>query len=199
MALPYLDLLPASLQAGFETKVRAMGTRLRIRPEWIVLCMYRESGLKANAVNPQSKATGLIQFMPKTAIRLGTTVGALQQMNAVQQLPYVEQYLRDQIKSTGIHPTRLVDVYLLVFYPAAVGKPSSYVIARQGTTSYTQNSGISPYGDITVKDVERFINKIVPSTWASAAESPGLAAGGLLVGAGFAYVVYNQFFNRKQK
>ena len=200
MALPYLDHIAPSLQASFESAVRSMATRLGVLPEWIVLAMYRESGLKATAVNPSSGATGLIQFLPSTASKLGTTTAALRSKNVLAQLPYVETYLRDQIASTHVHPARLVDLYLLILYPAAAGKPSTYVLFRRGTTAYKQNSSLNPYGDVTVGDVAKFINQIVPSSWqtATVVEST-LAVGGILAGMGFAYVTYNQFFNSNKK
>jgi hypothetical protein len=69
------------------------------------------------ATNPQSFATGLIQFMPKTtAPNLGTSREKLLAMSDVEQLDYVDKYFRN--KDTGL-PLRkyknLNEVYLQVY------------------------------------------------------------------------------------
>jgi hypothetical protein len=68
-------------------------------------------------VNKISGATGLIQFMPSTAKSLGTTTDVLLSMNNIQQLNYVLAYLRPYKGKMN----NFVDVYLAVFYPAAIG------------------------------------------------------------------------------
>ena len=45
-----------------------------------------ESGFNPQAVNPSSGASGLIQFMPRTATGLGTSVGTIRGMSALQQM-----------------------------------------------------------------------------------------------------------------
>jgi hypothetical protein len=74
-----------------------------------------------------SRATGLIQFMPFTAKSLGTSVDSLKNMSAIQQLKYVEQFYN---KHRNLIPliSSPEEAYLLVFYPAAVGKPDNYVL-----------------------------------------------------------------------
>ena len=197
MALPYLNRISTQLQSKFELGVRNMALRLGVMPEWIVLAMYRESSLNPQAVNSSSGATGLIQFMPKTATGLGTSTAAIKKMNAVQQLPLVEKYLSNQIASTRIHPTRLVDMYLLILYPKAVGKPNNYILFKRGTTAYRQNSSINPTGDVTVADVEKFINHIVPAEWQTAVVS-SVGIGALVAGAVAAWVTITQFKLKKR-
>jgi hypothetical protein len=97
--------------------------------------------------NPNSGATGLIQFMPAIAPAYGTTTTALAQMTAVEQLDYVKNYFSDSIGRLNT----IEDVYARIFWPAAIGKPDDYVIAyptkvnHAGQTVsnpvYTQNSG----------------------------------------------------------
>lgn len=87
-----------------------------------------------------SGATGLIQFMPKTAIGLGTTVAALAAMTAVEQLDYVYKYFlpfRGKLNN-------LSDVYMAILYPIAVGKPENYVLFDRDTKpiAYRQNGGL---------------------------------------------------------
>ena len=55
--------------------------------------------------------------------------------------------------------SRLIDIYLAVFYPAAIGKASNYVIAKSGSTIYNQNAGldINRNGVITISDIEGWL------------------------------------------
>jgi hypothetical protein len=54
-----------------------------------------ESGVNPWAQNPHGKATGLIQFMPKTLVGMGWTAGpdAFKVLTAEAQMPYVHRYL----------------------------------------------------------------------------------------------------------
>jgi hypothetical protein len=59
------------------------------------------------------RATGIIQFMPRTAKGLNTTTQALYKMTNVQQLDYVYKYFlpaKGKLKS-------FEDLYLYTFYP----------------------------------------------------------------------------------
>lgn len=87
-----------------------------------------------------SGATGLIQFMPKTAVELGTTVDRLARMSAVDQLDWVHRYF---LPYKGRMKT-LSDMYMAVLWPAAVGKPDDYVLFDKATrpTAYRQNAGL---------------------------------------------------------
>ena len=85
-----------------------------------------------------SGAIGLIQFMPATAISLGTTTDALSKMTAEDQLNWVYKYLlpyKGRVKT-------LSDLYMAVLWPRAVGEPDNYVLFRRGTVAYRQNSGL---------------------------------------------------------
>ncbi|GAA4352972.1 hypothetical protein GCM10023185_13130 [Hymenobacter saemangeumensis] len=169
MKLSFEEYVPATVRAAFVTKVRQVAERLNVKPDWLMGAMYCESGFNAQAVNRFSGATGLIQFMPKTAANLGTTTAALAAMPAVQQLDYVERYFRS-------HATRLrqakdwLDLYLVVFYPVAVGKPDSYVLGSQtpGTPAQkaamiakiaTQNAIYAKEGVVTVGSIRAHFEK----------------------------------------
>jgi hypothetical protein len=83
-------------------------------------------------VNPLTGGVGLLQIFPPAANTLGTTTSQLAQMDAVSQLEYVAKYLqpfRGRISS-------LDDLTAALEWPAAVGKPSDYVIARSGSAAY---------------------------------------------------------------
>ena len=117
---------------AFEKGVIAIGQELGINPNWIMAVMHIESRCNPQAVNGSTHATGLIQFMPDTAIKsLNTTVEHIKTLNACQQLPYVKTYLKKQKGKRKINS--LIDTYLLVFFPAAIGQSNNYVLQ---TTSH---------------------------------------------------------------
>ena len=67
--------------------------------------------------NRLSGATGLIQFMPSTAQRLGTTTDALAAMTPEKQLDYVSRYFSPYSGRLGT----IEDVYMVILWPKAVG------------------------------------------------------------------------------
>lgn len=100
-----------------------------------------------------SGATGLIQFMPSTAISLGTTTAALAKMTAVQQMDFVYKYLKpyaNKLKSFS-------DFYLAVFYPTAISKPLNWSFPKNITP---QNTGIdlNKNGIITKQEFVNWAN-----------------------------------------
>ena len=147
-------------QTAFEARVNQLAASLGVDPNFLMIVMYKESRLNHRAVNLQSGATGLIQFMPSTARSLGITTASLAAMSNVQQLDYVERYLRPYKSKMK----RLIDVYLSVFYPVAVGKSESHIIAKSGTVVYNQNTGldIDRNGQITVADVQKWLESGLP-------------------------------------
>jgi hypothetical protein len=90
-------------------------------PAFLANVINFESRFNPAALNKKTNAAGLIQFMPKTAARLGTTTEALRQMSAGAQFTYIEQYLRPFKGKLKTQP----DVYMAVFYPAYVGRPAN--------------------------------------------------------------------------
>lgn len=96
---------------------------------------YRFSPSTRNSV---SGATGLIQFMPNIALSYGTTVEELANMTVLQQIPYIAKHFRPYRKRLA----NLGDVYMSILWPRAVGQPDSYVLWKEGTTAYRQNSGL---------------------------------------------------------
>jgi len=123
MKLALLDKVNVNREA-FGAKIAEIAKLLDVAPEWLMFVMWFESKLKAQAVNPVSNATGLLQWMPATAKDLGTTVEALYNMTNLKQLDYVYRYYKPykgKMKS-------FEDVYMGAFFPAAIGKPEDYVL-----------------------------------------------------------------------
>ncbi|MDT0643689.1 transglycosylase SLT domain-containing protein [Zunongwangia sp. F363] len=166
--LIYEENVPASYRTAFVAKVREISTRLGINPNWLMAIINWESArsFSSSIRNPYTNATGLIQFMPDTAIDLGTTIDRLARMTAVEQLDWVYKYYvryRSKLKS-------YTDLYLTTFYPAAVGKAASYVL---GSTAYRvrriaeQNSSFDNNGDmkITKGEIESDMLEKIPANW----------------------------------
>ena len=112
----------------------------------LMSCMAFES---AETFSPKIKnaagsgAVGLIQFMPPTAVGLGTTTAALAAMSAIDQLRYVQKYFQPYYPR--IHT--LADMYMAILMPKYIGKPGNEILFRDGTTAYRQNSGLDRNND----------------------------------------------------
>lgn len=135
----------ARVSPAFRDGVRRMGAWLGISPDYLMACMAFETGRTFDPAirnHAGSGAIGLIQFMPSTAAALGTSTEALAEMSACQQLIFVENYFRPW---KGRLRT-LSDVYMAILWPAAVGKPDTYVLFDRADAKhpkrYVQNSGL---------------------------------------------------------
>lgn len=142
--------------------------------------------------NPRSNATGLIQFMPKTAPDYGVTVDQLAAMGKVEQMKYVERYLKNRARRYGPldSPQKL---FMSVFYPVAVkwpldkefprkvqiANPGTFVVRdyvshaiRGAKLPSSSNPGAAPWLTLPFGFAKR-VAKTAP-LW-------GLATGGVLV------------------
>lgn len=152
----------ARVDQPFRVRVREVGQSLGIDPNWLMAVMGYETGytFDPSERNPRSTATGLIQFLEGTAQELGTTTARLSRMTAVEQLDFVEKYYQQyqgRIRNLG-------DAYLAVLWPAAIGKPDSYIMWQQSTGSYqaqyAANSGldVNRDGNITRGEAVAAVN-----------------------------------------
>lgn len=142
----------AKVSQVFRDRVKWIADELGVSASDLMACMAWESG---RSFSPSIKnmagsgATGLIQFMPATAKRLGTTTTALAAMSAEDQLNYVYKYFAPY---TGrLHG--LSDLYMAILWPAAVGKPDDYPLFTGGI-SYRQNAGLDANRDGKVTKAE---------------------------------------------
>jgi hypothetical protein len=147
--------------ADFKKKLEKVATALGVRSSDLIAIMKQESGVNPQARNP-SGATGLIQFMPDTARRLGTTTDDLYKMDGVQQLDYVYKYF----KMTGVGNGTLGDLYMAVFMPKYIGYDDNHVLGQRGAPGfsgavYRQNSGLDRNKDnkITIADVKQSVQR----------------------------------------
>lgn len=132
-----------AVDQDFRAKVRSVAAQLKINPDWLMAIMAFETGRTfdpATRNKAGSSATGLIQFTSATAIGLGTTTAQLARMTQVEQMDYVYKYFlpyASRCKS-------LIDTYMAVLYPSAIGKANDYVLFSSPSIAYTQNAGLDP-------------------------------------------------------
>ena len=131
----------------FMDKVVAISKRIGCDFRDLLGVMRAESGLNPAAVNKNGGASGLIQFMPKTARGLGTSVEAIRNMSAVQQLDYVEKFLINAKRSAGFSDGEKLSagqLYALVFLPARAKRE---VLTTSDEAYYKHNSATDTNGD----------------------------------------------------
>ena len=132
MALLFEDKVKGTDKDQFIAKVKTISEWLGYNPNWLMLVMYSETAgsFSASIKNPYSSATGLIQFMEATAKELGTSTASLAKMQRVQQLDFVYKYYK--LWQTRHRTAKdYTDLYLITFYPYAVGKPLNYVFGSE--------------------------------------------------------------------
>ncbi|WP_288080599.1 hypothetical protein [Pseudomonas sp.] len=152
----------AKVKQDFRVKVREVGADLGFDPNWLMAVMHYESKatFSPSVRNPQSSATGLIQFLESTARGLGTTTAKLARMTAVRQLDYVQAYY----KPYASRVRNLGDAYLAVLFPVAIGRPDSFIMwSRDGgpyQAEYAANShlDVGSKGYITRGDAVSVVN-----------------------------------------
>lgn len=128
----------------------------------LMACMAWETGetFSPSVRNPQSSATGLIQFMESTAVGFGTTTAALAKMTVIQQLDYVERHFKPYAKRMQ----NLGDMYMSILWPIGVGKPDSYVLWKRGDKQFPANKGLDINDDgqiLRIECLHKVNNKLV--------------------------------------
>lgn len=138
----------AAVSQEFRAKVREIAQRQGLDANWYMPVMAFETGGTFSPAEKNRKgsgATGLIQFMPSTAIGLGTSTQALASMTAVQQLDYVEKYFQPYVSKIS----NIGDMYMAVFMPSGIAKPDSFVLIdrEKDPIAYNQNSSLDDNRD----------------------------------------------------
>lgn len=136
----------------FKDRLFWLCEELDINPDYLMACMAFESAetFRADIKNAAgSGATGLIQFMPSTALGLGTTVAKLAEMTPEDQLNFVYKYFRPY---RGRLRT-LEDTYMAILLPSMVGRPLETTLFSGGV-AYRQNSGLDVNRDGKVTKAE---------------------------------------------
>jgi len=156
-------------------RVKQMVANLRwpaVALQWVMGCMAFETGRSFSPAQTNSiGATGLIQFIPPTAIVYFNTAAQIQAMSSdqrkkagieacarlgrmtvLEQLEYVEKYFTPYAGKVN----NLGDLYMSILWPAGVGKPDDFVLwsKDKSPTSYSQNAGLDMNADGTIQRVE---------------------------------------------
>lgn len=168
MALLYINKVKDNRDA-FEAKVRDISQRLGINPNWLMLLMSVESGLSSSIENSIG-CVGLIQFCPDASGGRTKTIGnevvnldTIKGLSNVDQLEYVYRYFQSysgRIKS-------FEDLYLITFFPIALGWDDNRVIESSSLSSGTI-AAANPLFDvnkdlrITVGEFKAAIRKKIP-------------------------------------
>lgn len=173
----------------FMQKVQEVADKHQLQVDDLLALMYRESGLNPKAENtaypfeekevdingrkvkvPAGYATGLIQFIPETAMKLGTTTNDLKNMSRVEQMEYVDKLLA-LVNAKGSNAGEL---YAKIWLP---GRADRDVLARKGEVYYDENSKLDFNNDgvITKEDLAKVL-AIQEATTAPTAEQPPVAS-----------------------
>jgi hypothetical protein len=148
---------------AFAQKVDDVASSLGVDPDDLVRVMQKESGLNPQATNPKTNAVGLIQFMPNTCSRLGTTTEDIRNMSALEQMDYVEKYFAPFKGRLNDYE----DLYMACFFPALVGKADDTVIQSRNLSAelisrqnpiIARKAGKTPGDALTVGDFKAYAN-----------------------------------------
>lgn len=147
----------AKVSREFCDNVIGWCTPRGIDPSEFMSCVAFESGrtFSPSIQNPVSKATGLIQFMPSTAVHLGTTIEQLADETAESQLTWVWEYFRPYV--TRLRGASLASLYMAILWPKAIDLADSAPLFSRddaGSRAYMQNRGLDINSDGVVTKAE---------------------------------------------
>lgn len=149
------------LSQEFFNKVVQIAKRVQCDPNDLMGIMNIETAgtFSPTKTNPKSGAVGLIQFLPRYVSSYGTSISALKNMTAEEQLTYVEKYLVKNKQTFGV--SGKVDagtLYALVFTPAWAKKET---LASAGQKEYDQNKLLDKNKDgvITKSDLGAYVKE----------------------------------------
>lgn len=114
-----------TLGPKFWNKLSQVSSSLEMDPKDLLAVMYFESGLNPASNKGLGKATGLIQFMGSTLTGMGYkgTTDDFKELEAEDQLDYVEKYVRSQMSYKGSPFKSATQYYVANFWPAALKVP----------------------------------------------------------------------------
>lgn len=146
---------------------------LDMNTDWLAAVISFETGgtFSPSVLNAAgSGAFGLIQFLPKTAAAIfrlpDTHEGRLEAVKRGRSMSFAQQLKEMVIPYFKGHKySSLDDVYLKVFYPAAMGKPAAHVVGAAPSKVYDQNRGFDKNqdGEITRGEITSRINSQLSS------------------------------------
>ena len=153
------------IDPDFMYKVQKIAADLKCSTDDLLAVMNAESGLDAQAQNISGRgAVGLIQFTDAAIEELNRhgcniTKEQLKNMDALEQLDYVEKYLKiaKSYKFSEDEELSAGDLYAIVFLP---GRADREVLSERGESYYSSNIGldINRDGKITKSELENRVN-----------------------------------------
>lgn len=138
---------------AFLAEVDRVSEKYQLNKKDLIALMQAESTTNINPAikNPNSSASGIIQFTEATAKELGTTTEKLRQMTRAQQMGYVDAYFERWGLPKG---ATAGDLYTAIFKPSALrsGEQNLYTA---GSREYALNAGLDRDGSgvITRQDL----------------------------------------------
>jgi len=183
---------PWSTDKAFIAKVQSVATSINANYIDLLACMANETGatFDPGLVNSIG-ATGLIQFLSSTATGLGTSTATLKTLSRVDQMDWVLKFFQAQRLNQKAPTPKLQDLYLCIYWPAAVGKPDSYIVNPAGSKQATQNKSLQAAdGSITCASVGAAAAKWLPVIQQALAnagvqsQTPAAPAGAITDGSG---------------
>lgn len=114
-----------------------------------------ESAFNPNAVNKDTQASGLFQFIPKVAAELGFTPQDILSMAPAEQLKVYDMYL-DKWDYSGKNSLGIMQAA-----PAYANASEDTVVYKKGSKAWEQNPGWRPSsgGDITVGSINNYYGR----------------------------------------
>jgi hypothetical protein len=141
----------AKVSAAFKVKLIEIAWNIDVDPNFLISAIAFETGETFSpSIKNRNGATGLIQFLPDTAVELGTSTADLAAMTAVDQMDYVEKYFNPYKNMLET----IEDVYMAILWPAAIGKANSWVLFSKPSAQYDRNSGLDTNKDGAVTKEE---------------------------------------------
>lgn len=157
-----------NLGKPFARQLEAVARAIPADPWDLAVVIAHESGFNPRALNADSGASGLVQWIPSTAVLLGmasdkaTASSRVLSMSAEEQLAWVAPTFWKAIGTRNVAAwpdsvdgrMDIGDLYLLIFAPAWAGRESG-VIFEVGTEAAEQNPALQDGdGAITVNSVK---------------------------------------------
>jgi hypothetical protein len=141
----------AKVSAAFKVKLIEIAWNIDVDPNFLISAIAFETGETFSpSIKNRNGATGLIQFLPDTAVELGTSTADLAAMTAEDQMDYVEKYFNPYKNMLET----IEDVYMAILWPAAIGKANSWVLFSKPSAQYDRNSGLDTDKDGSVTKEE---------------------------------------------
>lgn len=118
---------PLDTDPVFLNGIDALAKKINVPVDNLITVFWIESKIDPAAVNRTTQASGLNQIMPRTAEGLGYTVQQIQKMSAAEQVTGpTNKYFESNQRLLPAAPS-MTDLYLLNFFPAAVGQPDEFI------------------------------------------------------------------------